>query len=263
MKHLDYKQLEFGYQKIQNCEKTFKFAQHLHNTWEIYFLKSDKVLYTIDATTFHLKTNDLLIIPPHCVHLVSAKAQSDYKRFTVNFSANKLPPSIQKLLTKLDFHYHIPINSSVFLLFDEILNYSDNMSQEELYDAVKILIGLTVVELYYDKKYSIVSAKSVDQLLSDILTYIKNNITKPLTIDALCKNFFISRSKLAHLFSSKLNVGIMQFINFQKIMYAQQLISNGMPPTVASFTVGYENYSTFYRQYKKLLFHSPEEDKEK
>lgn len=261
MKSLNYKQLEFGFQKIPKSEKVFKFGRHLHNTWEIYYLKSDKILYNIDAITYRLKTNDLLVIPPRSYHSVSANDRRDYERFTVNFRARQLPSSIQKLLTNLDFHYHIPVNSSIYLLFDEILAYSDSMPEEELYDSVKSLIALTIVELCHDEKYSITPANSIDNLLSDILTYIRNNISETLTIDILCKEFFISRSKLSHLFSSKINLGVMQYVNFQKILYAQQLITDGTPPMEAAVAVGYENYSTFYRQYKKMLCRSPECDK--
>lgn len=264
MRSLDYRQLEFGFSKIPKNDTSFNFARHMHNTWEIYFLKSDKVLYNIDAITYRLKPNDLLIIPPRTYHnRVSADERNDYQRFTLNFRVDLLPKTIQEMLVKLPYHHHVPVNSSVYLLFDEILAFSDDMSEEELYDAVESLIELTIIELSHNEQYSTTSQNSIDQLLSDILTYIKSNITDPLTIDDLCKRFFLSRSKLSHLFSQKINVGVTQYINLQKILYAQQLIIDGTQPTTAANAVGYQNYSTFYRQYKKLLNRSPENDKSK
>ena len=47
----------------------------------------------------------------------------------------------------------------------------------------------------------------------------------------------------------------------KRILYAQFLINNGMSPTQAYEQCNYNEYSTFYRQYKKFLETMPKNDK--
>ena len=47
----------------------------------------------------------------------------------------------------------------------------------------------------------------------------------------------------------------------KRILYAQKLIKSGMAPTEAAIICTYNDYSTFFRQYKKFLDINPEEDK--
>ncbi len=48
-----------------------------------------------------------------------------------------------------------------------------------------------------------------------------------------------------------------QYILQKKPAYAAQLIRQGMPSTPAAMRVGYENYSNFYRMYRKHLQNTP------
>ena len=43
--------------------------------------------------------------------------------------------------------------------------------------------------------------------------------------------------------------------------YMAELIRSGMVPTEVAQHCGFENYATFYRQYKKILNRTPKEDK--
>ena len=52
----------------------------------------------------------------------------------------------------------------------------------------------------------------------------------------------------------------MQYVEKKRILYAEAKIHAGMSPTDVAKLCNYENYSTFYRQYKKVLGHSPAED---
>ena len=61
-------------------------------------------------------------------------------------------------------------------------------------------------------------------------------------------------------FRTQMGMSVTQYIRVKKILYAQALIQNGLPPTLAAQYCSYDNYSTFYRNYKKILLHSPEQD---
>ena len=97
----------------------------------------------------------------------------------------------------------------------------------------------------------------IQSTFDNILSYIDKNPDKPLTLGTLSKIFFLSESRISHLFKSKLNISAMQYINRKKISYAHSLLIAGLPPVQVAEKCGFENYSTFYRLYKSSFGVTP------
>ena len=96
--------------------------------------------------------------------------------------------------------------------------------------------------------------------LTDILRYIDEHPSEPLRAQALADRFFVSRSWVEHVFREQLGITVRQYVSKKRILYAQGLIKNGLSPTLAAEHCHFDNYTTFYRNYRKILNCSPEED---
>ena len=94
-----------------------------------------------------------------------------------------------------------------------------------------------------------------------MLDYIDNNITAPFTIKSLAEQFFVSESWIIHSFKKYLNISAKHYINNKKVLYAQSLIQSGISATEAAYRCNFENYSTFYRLYKKYLDGTPRNER--
>ncbi|MBQ7820448.1 MAG: helix-turn-helix transcriptional regulator [Bacteroidales bacterium] len=101
---------------------------------------------------------------------------------------------------------------------------------------------------------------SVNILVNQALTFIDNNITKPISIDTICNSLYITKSHLHRLFIKHLNISPKQYILSQKLLLAKNEIFLGNKPTDVYLTYGLSNYSTFYRDYKKYFEHSQSEE---
>ncbi|MBR2432538.1 MAG: helix-turn-helix domain-containing protein, partial [Clostridia bacterium] len=75
-----------------------------------------------------------------------------------------------------------------------------------------------------------------------------------ILLDDIAKYTSRSKSSFCHLFESKMNISPKQYILQKKLALASKLIDEGVPHTVAAMQVGYENYSNFYRLYRKKLY---------
>ena len=73
------------------------------------------------------------------------------------------------------------------------------------------------------------------------------------------KRFFISKYYLCHLFRKHTGVTVLAYLNSKRIAMAHHLISKGEPPTEVAYRVGFQDYSTFYRAYKKETGQAPTE----
>lgn len=257
----DYKKLELGYTGDAEPTPISPFTKHMHNSWEFYFVKVGMVSYNIGTTVYDLTPNDFLVIPPRHYHVLIRNNAETYSRFVINFYEDMISPHIAKLLYNLTRHYHIPRDSIIDKYFSDMVKNYGRLSNEEMFSMIKNFVELITLDLSYNKENASVPTNSKDTFFENVIEFIDKNISVPVTTDDLCKQFFVSRSFLFHGFRAKFNVSVNQYINLRKIVYAQKLINEGMSATEACFSVGFKDYSTFYRRYKTLLGNKPEDDK--
>ena len=93
-----------------------------------------------------------------------------------------------------------------------------------------------------------------------IIRYMEEHINEQLTIENICKNTLISRSRLQKLFQEQHGCGVMEFFTLLKIDTAKELIrSNQLNFTQISDRLGYTSIHYFSRQFKKITHMNPSE----
>ena len=89
------------------------------------------------------------------------------------------------------------------------------------------------------------------------IRFINENLYSPIAIDEIAKACMISPSSLAHLFKKELGISPYKFIVKKRLISAYQRIQEGEPATLAAIECGFNEYSGFYKQYKKMFGVSP------
>lgn len=89
---------------------------------------------------------------------------------------------------------------------------------------------------------------------------MEEHINEQLTIDKICRNTLVSRSRLQKLFQEIHGCGVMEFFTWMKIDTAKELIrSNQLNFTQISDRLGYTSIHYFSRQFKKITHMNPSE----
>lgn len=85
-----------------------------------------------------------------------------------------------------------------------------------------------------------------------IAEYITQNLSSDLSVDAICKKFLLSRSKLYNLTSPYMPKGIAGYVKTMRLNKAKELLQKGelSVPVVAS-EVGYGDYNYFCKDFKR------------
>ena len=132
----------------------------------------------------------------------------------------------------------------------------------ELYDKITIFTDKQLENLTKLLPYIVFDSAIVfenDSVIDDIVDVIKN-LDGDLSIDALCRRFFISKSSLYKAFSELYGCTVKEFITNTRISAAADLLANtNTPITVIAEKIGYENYSCFCKAFKKHFGISPSE----
>ena len=99
-----------------------------------------------------------------------------------------------------------------------------------------------------------------DKLFSRLTEYLDRRLNGHVTIDRICSDNLISRSRLQKLFQAKCGAGVIEYFSQMKIEAAKQLIRNEqMNFTQIAETLGYSSIHYFSRQFRKLTGMSPSE----
>ena len=106
------------------------------------------------------------------------------------------------------------------------------------------------------KEKSATSA-SADTLVMAIIDHINMHLTAPLSLEILCRNFFISKSHLQRLFHRSTGMTLWNYITLKRLTFAQKQIRDGISATQAAANSGFPDYSTFFRAYKNRFGRSP------
>lgn len=97
-------------------------------------------------------------------------------------------------------------------------------------------------------------------LIKPIEKYIDSHLDEEISVEKLCKEFHISRTKLYNIMSEHISGGIAEFIKNKRLERAKHLIkTSDMNITEISDAVGFSNYNYFLRVFKSKYGISPKQ----
>lgn len=250
----------FDYTCEKNPVETNYFA-HFHNEYELLLFHTGNANFNIDNKVFQLRKNDLLIIHPAQYHKLCLLSPVPYARFVFSFQKRVLSPEEIETLKNAAPVYHIETTSLIANAFSTLKECAHTYPTEDFERLKELTLRSILIHLKYLPK----SKEFFNQQhtrMDDIIDFINEHIEEPLNAKILADNFFISKSSVDRIFVEKLQISCKKYINKKKILHAQTLISEGMPALKAAERCSYENYATFFRQYKTILGVPPIQDKE-
>ena len=126
-------------------------------------------------------------------------------------------------------------------------------SKKQIHAASKILEACTgYIQL---KEMVLLSEK---RLIDRIEEYIEAHISEEITIEHLCKEFSLSRTRLYDLMRQYISGGVASFIRKKRLLFAKNLILT-TPKTIAEIAsdCGFADYNYFLRVFKQEFGISP------
>ena len=253
----------FNYQHIQTEDfSVITHAEHLHSYYEILYFLNGEADYIINGFIYHLKKRDFLLIRPGEYHRLVPNESKKYERICIHFNTKGIAENLREQIDSFKSICHVHKYSAIDNIFASLLEaeYDGNYTEEDILLLIERNLDVILTHLRYLQKETDIAPISTNQQINDILDYIDKNITKPINIDTISKEFFKSASSIAHNFSSVMKMPIQQYVTSKKIVYAQRLIQQGDLPTAVAAQLSFKDYSTFFKAYKRVLGKSPVED---
>ena len=226
-------------------EDTVLWERHCHIFFEMITVLEGWITIVVEGQSYTVKRNQTIIIPPLCYHTVSAEQKGVYRRITATFYAEAIPSEIFDPFTA-SLAKILPFQCNCLKELKEICTAENPTFYAPLANSLMIRAFYDCI----DREHSSVQDKTEDTIQKLIL-YIDEHIEEKILLEDLAACITQSKSSIGHMFQEKMNISPKQYILQKKLAYAEKLIREGIPITAAAKQVGYDNYSNFYRMYRK------------
>lgn len=232
-----------------------RFDDHFHTEFELLYFIRGKADFMLEHSLYKIWSHCLLVIRPGDHHSLNITDDRDYERMVIRFSDEEIPGCVRSALQTLQPVYDIShtMLSSLFFQLDQHCQLPEGALLQELLKSS--LTGI-LVHLCAQKPRPRGEKTSNEELHRAIL-FINQNLSGIQTLDDICRGLHLSRSTVNRLFSTYLQVPVMSYVRTKKCVAAHARIQAGIPPTVACKEVGFGEYSTFYRAYRRMFHAAP------
>ena len=151
----------------------------------------------------------------------------------------------------------IEMNQELQFLFQRMISlteqkYSDTRNSVIIHAVLSMLLNEIAT-----KNYTNIETSVPNTLSEKCTAYISDHITGKISVEDIAKELNVSVSHLAHTFKKQMNISIHQYILKKKLVMAHHKILDGIPATQAAIDCGFNDYSGFYKQFKKMFNKAP------
>ncbi|SDC37494.1 AraC family transcriptional regulator [Niabella drilacis] len=218
--------------------------------------------YSIANKRYEVKSNEFFIIPPGTAHYYGAHEKDPWSIYWLHFCGADAGFYYQ-LLTKIQGKAPVSaaVSTSRHLIFYDILQHL------ELPDnADNLIYGCSCVHAYLSSFLNTQIKLSVNEndVIQQCITFMKQNLDKPLRLDEISAAVGLSSSHLSSLFKKQVKSSPIHLFTSLKIQKAcQMLMDRSHNIKTISYSLGYEDQYHFSRVFKKIMGISPKHFKNK
>lgn len=252
-----------------------KLDYHYHEFDKLILMLGGKVAYVVEGVTYFLKPWDVLLVQHNLIHKPIIDPEEPYERIVLwlgrDWVTSRSDPG-----ERLDTCFDIAREQGFHLLRTDAerrLQYMQSMQRLEealcsrefgasrLADTLcqQLLIAVNRDILRSNTAQEEKDSYRVDPKMEEVLKYIAGHLKEELSVDILARQFFISRYYLMHRFKEVTGYTLHQYISQKRLLWAAELIRQGVPVMKAAEQVGFSEYSTFLRAFQKTFHMSPRE----
>lgn len=243
-------------------------AMHIHDSYEIYFSISGGKQFLIDNRLYDIHPGDLFFINQFESHYLTQVDQQVHERILVCI----YPEYLKKLCTPntdLDCCFQqrtAPFPHCIHLSDEEqkrfvyyihrlgaVEGFGTEIMEQALFTELMVFLCRIFIRDQNTESISAGSEKARNPRMDEILSYINQNISQDLTIEALSKQFFISSTYLCRIFKSTTGMTINKYVIAKRIALAKEYLSHGCSVGEACEKCGFHDYSNFSKSFTRAV----------
>lgn len=266
-----------NYEIFYYCDSELsRVSMHTHEHYELYFFLEGDLDYEIAGKNYDLKPGDFMLIPPGLIHQPQIHSMNiPYRRMILWISreyfeglcqsSKDYSYGFQYVKEKKSYHFRPDFITSREIQ-GRLLELLEEMNAvrpfRELYCDLKVAFLLTMMNRAVYELVNKVTPSYENALYLSICDYINNHLQEELSLENIAAFFFVSKYHIAHVFKENMGISVHQYILKKRLQAARTGIVSGIPIGQVGQELGFADYTSFFRAFKKEYEISPKEYRE-
>ena len=263
---------DFYITRIDNPVDTLTL--HIHEYYQAFYVISGSMIHHIGEETAALSAGDVFILPPNLPHYIEAEpGKVDF--YALSFMPDFFRGIQQSHKLVADFLQYLTTTAPETIPLKLSLSNEDIIFAETLFKRIReefkgektgkdavikscvtVLLSL-FARIYFEEQAQSLKLAANRQAVLYCIEYIKNHFDEPISLDEIAHRSAMSRSCFCKLFTSITGTSFKLYLNGCRISKAAELLKAGEKVSSVSMLCGYEDFSTFYRNFVKVTGVSP------
>ena len=261
---------------FETHEKVKDFTLKFSHPLRVSMIEGRKIMNLGDMNPFDFVPGETLILPPDelmWVDFPDAGLNTPTQCLAMTISEEKIRQTVNYLNEErgkedeewkfTESNFQISNDMAIQQIIQRMLYlFTENHPSKDMF-ADFMLRELIVRILQNETRHKVVDhslENSSDSRLAYIITYIKENLSKHLTIKELSDQIHMSESNFHRVFKNELNVSPIDFINNERIKFACELLKDPRKQIREIYMeCGFNSLSYFIRTFKRKELVSPGE----
>ena len=259
---------DFYITRINNPVDTLNL--HVHEYYQAFYVISGSMVHHVGDGTAELSAGDIFILPPNLPHYIEAECgKVDF--YALSFmpvyfrgiqESNKLIADFLHYLTTAapeTIHLKLTLSNEDIIFAEELFKRtreefkSKRTGKDAMVKAcVTVLLSL-FARIYFEQQAEALNPAENRQAVLYCIEYIKNHFDEPISLSEIARRSAMSKSCFCKLFSSITGTSFKHYLNSCRVNHAAELLKAGEKVSTVSTLCGYDDFSTFYRNFIKIM----------
>lgn len=229
---------------------------------ELMYIDTGIGLYIVGTKIYPIVAGDVIVCNADVMHDEIPEANRSLSMYNIGFRDVLLPglPANHMIDSRkspiLNLGSERGFASEGFRMVFSLLSCPYEGSAETAHDLALAL--LTHLYYVFHHKGEVLEKSEDNALLTEIRQYIDDHYTEDLTLKTLGERFYISPSRISHVFRAALGYTPINYLSRRRIGEAQSLlIMTRRSITDIAMSVGFRNLTNFNLLFKKYVGLSP------
>ena len=256
-----------GFHYINTPADVRPFKMHVHEGMELLFVISGCGRCLVEGVSYPIQPGDIFITQMAEVHVVEIQFDAqNYERVVIQFdpeclketlNTHLLAPFLQRENGTLNRYTKEEIST------EYIRSCTDRMFKVCKKGQASVISYLLPIlqelhNAWENKQHTKDSA--THSLATKVVSYVNMHLFDLSSMDQLEKDLFLSKTHINRIFHSVTGSSAWNYVRIKRLYAAREMLQKSVPATTTALNCGYQDYSTFFRAYKKQFGHSPQED---
>ena len=235
---------------------------HSHTFYELLYCINDcGAEYLVGADRYRLQKGDIVFVPPGISHrpLLPENMKEPYQRYVLWISQEFVDMFSQMFpaeTTRMSYGTLLRTGNNKWELLGGYFRRGVWEAENRAPGWQAAIVGNTITLLtlmsrsIQERTASVLTAEKPD-LLNEVMNYIELHLNEKITLEETARQFYVSVSTVTQLFRQKMGTSFYRCVTQRRLIAAKVRIGNGESLEDVSRAVGFTDYSSFYRAFKK------------